>query len=417
MIHILIPAYNNKKEVVTLLNCLSHQEYRAFRIILVDDGSTDGTKEEVSGLFPHTVILLGDGNLWWTGANCLGVDYILKEAGDNDFILLLNNDLVVESDYLGWLVEASTKFNRALVGSTLVDYYNHAFIESGVRVDKHLNLTVNRDREKINSTDFDLEVDVLPGRGTLIPVEVFRKIGNFNRKKLPHYNSDWEFSRRARRAGYKLLVSHKAIVYAKLDITGLEVPENGTIPTFKDSFTLLFSKKSKSNIRYYMNYCWLCSEKGFRLRNTVFMGRYLIKDVLLKTAPLAPVRCIYRNVECIYRNVECICRNLLIRPLWFIFRFLFMSSPICASDIERQGLGLQDLLDANLIIEVEFRGKNLYLFRPVRPTAGAHSINFSNQEKLSLLALEKLSRSFRHKVSIIRFKLKTLLGRSKLNEA
>jgi GT2 family glycosyltransferase len=403
MVHILIPAYNNKKEVLTLLNCLSQQSYRSFRIILVDDGSTDGTKEEVSALFPHTVILVGDGNLWWTGANCLGVDYILKEAADNDFILLLNNDLMVESGYLAGLVEASNRFNRALVGSTLVDYRNHAFMESGIKIDNYLQLTVNRNREQITSTDFDLEVDVLSGRGTLIPVEVFREIGSFKKRALPHYGADYEFSIRAKRTGYKLHVSHKAIVYAKLDITGLEAPEDGTIPTLKDSLALLFSKKSKSNLRYFMTYSWLCSEKGFKLRNTVMGGVYIINYIFLNTAPLIQVRRRYR-----------ICTTLFKKPLLFIFRFLFMSYGLEASDIERQGLGLKDLLDANIITEFESRGKKLYLFRP---GTQKYLMNFSNHEKLELLKLNKFSRSFSYKVSVIELKLKTFLCRSKLNEA
>jgi GT2 family glycosyltransferase len=288
-VYVLIPSHNNKKEVLEILGCLDRQTYNNLQTILVDDGSADNTADEVSKSYPETVTLKGDGNLWWTGANVMGVDYILRVAGKDDFILLLNNDLVVENDYVEKLVNASRHFGRAVAGSVLFDYDNHDFVESGVRLSTELDLIVNRDRELFLNTDYDTGVDTLPGRGTLVPIEVFRKIGNFNREKLPHYGADYEFTVRARRAGYKLIVAHRAKVYAKLNITGLVTPDKRFI-SMRECFTLLFSKKSKTNIYYYLNYVWLCSEKKYRFTNTINSARGIISGTLGKTILGYPIR-------------------------------------------------------------------------------------------------------------------------------
>jgi hypothetical protein len=132
-------------------------------------------------------------------------------------------------------------------------------------------------------------VDVLPGRGTLVPLEVFRRIGTFNRRRLPHYGADYEFSIRARRAGFKLAVSHRATVYAKLRITGLYPPDRSRI-SLTECARLLCSRKSTANLRYYLHYVWLCSEPGDKWRNTLSHGLGLLLDTVGKTAVGFPLQ-------------------------------------------------------------------------------------------------------------------------------
>src|SRR5688572_11778762 len=262
MVHVLIPAHNNKPEVLAVLECLERQRSGELDVLLVDDGSTDGTCEEVGRRFPRVRVLRGDGRLWWTGANVLGVEDIMKTAQERDFILLLNNDVSVEEDYVAELVKCSESLGRAIVGSTIVDEERRDHLMAGIRMDQRLCISQNADASAICRRDYDDNVDVLPGRGTLVPVEVFAQIGTFNRRRLPHYGADYEFSIRAKRAGFILAVSHRARVYAKLRITGLFPPDRPRI-SMRECLRLLCSKKSTANLRYYLNYVWICSEPGY----------------------------------------------------------------------------------------------------------------------------------------------------------
>ncbi len=72
------------------------------------------------------------------------------------------------------------------------------------------------------------------GRGTLIPVPVFEKIGLFDIEHFPQYMADYDFSKRANYAGYKLVVSTKAVVRSIVESTGLNYLFD---PTFKTFFT------------------------------------------------------------------------------------------------------------------------------------------------------------------------------------
>jgi GT2 family glycosyltransferase len=289
MVHALIPAHNNKPEVLVVLRCLKRQRYAALEVLLVDDGSTDGTEEDVRRRFPGVRVLRGDGRLWWSGANVVGVADVLKRAGAGDYILLLNNDVSIDDDYVGELVKCSERLGRAMVGSTIVDDERRDRMVAGLRLDRRLRLTEQTDVSVIGACDYDDQVDVLPGRGTLVPTEVFRRIGTFNRRCLPHYGADYEFSIRAKRAGFRLAVSHRAKVYAKLRITGLYPPDRARI-SLAECVRLLCSRKSTANLRYYLHYVWLCSEPGRKWRNTLSHAVGLLLDTIGKTAVGFPLQ-------------------------------------------------------------------------------------------------------------------------------
>ncbi|HTP42250.1 MAG TPA: glycosyltransferase family 2 protein [Nitrospiria bacterium] len=296
MVYVLIPAHNGKDDVLRLLGCLGAQAYREFKIVLMDDGSTDGTAAAVALTFPNVTVLRGNGRLWWTGAIVCAVTHILREAKEGDFILLLNSDLTIDPDYVGQLVEASRAHGRCLVGSTNVDADNPRSMHAGVWMDDRLRLTVNSDEAVIRGGGIDDQVDVLPGRGTLIPVEVFNTIGGFNARILPHYGADYEFSIRARRAGFRLIVSHRARVYSRRAVTGYDIPDKGRL-SIGESMTLLFSTKSKTNARYFLAYVWLCSNDDVRIRNTLAAAMALMTRIVLRTGPFYPLYLMGRSIR------------------------------------------------------------------------------------------------------------------------
>jgi GT2 family glycosyltransferase len=68
-IFIIIPVHNRKQITLNCLKSLSKNgDLGRYHVVVVDDGSTDGTAEAIQALYPDIVVLHGDGNLWWTGA-------------------------------------------------------------------------------------------------------------------------------------------------------------------------------------------------------------------------------------------------------------------------------------------------------------------------------------------------------------
>ena len=79
-------AYNENVKLKSVIGrFLKSPVYGEVDYLIVDDGSNDGTQQIVKETYPEVEILSGDGNLWWTGAMHLGVEYILGYAKWSDF--------------------------------------------------------------------------------------------------------------------------------------------------------------------------------------------------------------------------------------------------------------------------------------------------------------------------------------------
>ena len=263
MISIVIPVHNRKEYTRQCLACLSVQTYRNFQIIVVDDGSTDGTDEMIYREFADVIVLKGDGNLWWTEATNWGIRYAQQHQNSRqtNFVLTLNDDTRVNPDYLQTMLDAHQKHQPCLVGSVSVDSDNPDKLEyagyAGSGFERHTagGRHAAADygfsyRELTRRVSF-VESQSLPGRGTLIPMAVFDKIGLFDSKRFIHYMADIEFSFRARKAGYRLIVNASSVVYEFVGATGIQVEKGVSLKQFIDGFT---SVKSPTNLRVRYNF-------------------------------------------------------------------------------------------------------------------------------------------------------------------
>ena len=265
LIYIIIPVHNRKNFTRDCLLSLRKQTFKKYSTIVVDDGSSDGTIEMIKKNFPEVVLLRGDGNLWWTGAINIGVKYVLENATPEDHILTLNDDSVVNSDYLETLIECAFKNPKSLVGSIALNDEEAGIVEDGgVKINwstaKFNFLSRGLEYKVImNRGPFIIPVDVLSGRGTLIPVKVFQNIGLYDSINLPHYGADYEFSYRAKRKGYNLFVNYKSVVMNK--VCSIDIKIEGQLFKFIEFFKKFFSKRSALCIRYRWKFARLTCPK------------------------------------------------------------------------------------------------------------------------------------------------------------
>ncbi|MVM30443.1 glycosyltransferase [Spirosoma sp. HMF4905] len=269
MISIIIPVHNRREYTRQCLGCLATQTYRNFQIIVVDDGSTDGTDIMINQEFPDVVVLRGDGNLWWTEATNWGIRYAQKHQDKRagNFILTLNDDTRVGPDYLQTMIEAYREHKPCLVGSVSVNSENPEKLEyAGSSFElytaggRHLAEDYNYSYQELVRQKTYVESESLPGRGTLIPLDTFDHIGLYDSKRFVHYMSDIEFSVRARKAGYRLIVNVPSLVYEYTEATGIQVERKITLREFIKGFT---SIKSPTNLKVRYNFAIVHSKTKF----------------------------------------------------------------------------------------------------------------------------------------------------------
>jgi len=245
MIYIVIPVHNRIEKTIKCLNSIYMQNENDIQIVVVDDGSTDGTKVSIQNKYPEITVLNGTGSLFWTGAVVLGIEYVLKICNKEDYVLLMNNDVQVKNDTISKLVSFSNSHNRKVIVNALsVDSNDHdTIIKSGTKI---LSWALNRTKHIYHGSSLKgllsndvVEVDLLTGRCLLHPVEIFNKIGNYNSSLFPHYGGDDEFSARAKLSSYRLFVLPTAIVYLE---------QESRSHKRQDIFQALFGIRSNINI-------------------------------------------------------------------------------------------------------------------------------------------------------------------------
>src|SRR5258706_4282659 len=133
-IYVVVPVFNRKSLTDRFLCCMREQTFRRFEIIVVDDGSTDGTSALIADKFPEVQLLRGDGTLWWTGAINVGIRHAMAQAAEADAILVINDDLEVDADYLDSLRASWKIMPHTLIGFVIVDIHNPEVIEDGGRL-------------------------------------------------------------------------------------------------------------------------------------------------------------------------------------------------------------------------------------------------------------------------------------------
>ena len=77
MIFIVIPIYNRKELTLACLASFAKQTYSEYELVIVDDGSTDGSQEAIKKIYPEATVIQGNGNWWWAKSVNEGVLSIL----------------------------------------------------------------------------------------------------------------------------------------------------------------------------------------------------------------------------------------------------------------------------------------------------------------------------------------------------
>ena len=200
-VYIIIPVYNRCNITLACLEKLkTNGDLARYHVVVVDDGSTDDTKEAIETLYPEVVVLNGDGNLWWTGAMALGMECAFERGAE--YFIWLNDDCLPQPNALTQLVAYMKQHPDTIASAS---FYT---LEA---------------KEPVRYSGFDgrkglaarqgeiVEVEGTSGWCVGIPVAVFERIGVPEARKFPHYAGDSMYTLKATRAGFKARVLGDAI--------------------------------------------------------------------------------------------------------------------------------------------------------------------------------------------------------------
>lgn len=246
MISIVIPVFNRKEYTRECLQSLRKQTDQRYKVIIVDDGSTDGTEAMLREEFPEVEILKGSGSLFWTAGVNMGIRHALKQ--DAQLIMTMNNDVVTDERMLEKMYYWHEQKPLALLGALELDANTQQPIFGGERLNWLLN-TIEEVLPTLPKNDQKglHAVTHLPGRGLLIPRAIIEKIGLFDQDRFPHYIADYDYTHTARRAGFELYVNYDAKLLTYPEESGER--QIRSEKSFKNYYKHLFDLKGGGNLR------------------------------------------------------------------------------------------------------------------------------------------------------------------------
>lgn len=242
MLYIITAVHNRYKTTENFVKNLKKQTYQDFKLILVDDGSTDGTEYMVRGLMPQSVILKGDGNLWWGGAMHMAYKWLMKNADDDESVLIMNDDTSFEADFVEKGIQFLEENTESLITGCGFE------VNSGEQIDGAIvfhSKTGTYDRLKGTA-----EGNCASTRALMLKVKTMKKTGGFHPRLVPHYSSDYEYTIRAARKGAHIKAFEEFRYTFDKETTGNHNKYTATIKQ-------IFSKRSSYNPIYRFVYIFM----------------------------------------------------------------------------------------------------------------------------------------------------------------
>ncbi len=200
---VIIVNWNQKKRLDACLSSLkSKTEYKNYRVIVVDNGSNDGSVELVKQQFRWADLIALAKNYGFSISNNQGISYALKKYSPQ-YVLLLNNDTeIIQSNWLISMVKAAeSAVDIGIVGCKLV-YPDGKTQYIGTKVGFQSIAWLNPLDESCYPSVFD--VDAVLGASFLIKREVIDQIGFLDVGYSPFVHEESDYCVRAKRAGYRI---------------------------------------------------------------------------------------------------------------------------------------------------------------------------------------------------------------------
>lgn len=198
------------------------------KVVVVDNGSTDGSPEKIRKKFSKVVLIENQANLGFTGGSNEGASYALKSGAD--FVLLLNNDTIVHPSLVkNLLVPVKNESVGGVVPKIYFEkgyeFHKDRYKESekgkviwyaGGKMDWSNLIGENIGVDELDHRQFDIrmETELATGCCFMIRASILSKIGLFDDRYFLYYE-DADLSERIKKAGYKIMYEPSAVVWHK----------------------------------------------------------------------------------------------------------------------------------------------------------------------------------------------------------
>ena len=275
VIWIVVLNWNRPQDTLECVASLRELDYPAYRILVVDNGSTDESVDLFREL-PDIELVVNEQNLGFAAGNNRGIQHALDQGAD--YVLLLNNDTTVSPPLLTRMLEAAHTDPRIGIVGPMI-YYSDRPEQvwfAGMRF-RHGLYVVRRGLHLDPPHDPVEEVDFVSGCGMLVPRQTWERVGLFDPRFFMYYE-DLDLCIRAKEAGYRIVCATQAHMWHALSAsTG--GPDSPLKQYYQVKSTWLFSQKHTRGLKRVATLAIRLSHAGFIAVRQVLRGQLRLEAI------------------------------------------------------------------------------------------------------------------------------------------
>jgi GT2 family glycosyltransferase len=244
-VYIIILNWNNPNDTIECVGSVKRLKYPNFRVLLVDNGSTDGSADILRRKFPDIDIIENSANYGYVRGNNIGIRRALDEGASHVFIL--NNDTTVGENALDELMAVAVREKAIL--SPKVYYYDRPRVINSMgtsmnwfRLRPYLGNCGKEDRGQFSGI---YPANILVGCALLISREIIEDLGLFD-ESFYMIHEDADLCLRNIKAGNKNLTVSGAVIYHKASAT---LGKRSAMMAYYSIRNLLYLAKKHASLR------------------------------------------------------------------------------------------------------------------------------------------------------------------------
>lgn len=208
--YVVLLNWNGWRDTLACIESLERLSYPNYKVVVVDNGSTDDSVERIRKACPSVPVIESGGNLGFASGCNVGIRHALSRGAD--YVWLLNNDTVVDASALAAMVERAERDEGVGAVGSLIHYMDHP-----ERVQAwaggYINFWLGRSRLYTMPTE-ESALDFISGASILIRREALQSVGFLDEDFFMSWE-ETDFCFRLRSAGWKLAAAPASLVYHK----------------------------------------------------------------------------------------------------------------------------------------------------------------------------------------------------------
>ena len=218
LVLVVILNWNGGADTLACLESLSHVDYPSFQVVVIDNGSVDGSGDAIKAAYPEVNLVASPQNLGFAGGNNIGLE--LARWANASYVLLLNNDTLVAPDFLSLLVQCAEASPDIGVVGPVIRYAGKpdTIWSAGGAIDWVSGSTSMVGMDEKDVSQYGLlprRVDFVTGCALLARVKAVEEAGPLDVHFFAYYEeAEWQL--RIARKGYRTMVVPGAKIWHKI---------------------------------------------------------------------------------------------------------------------------------------------------------------------------------------------------------